>query len=251
MTEAIRFDGVGLSFPGQRGRPALDVLGGVSFSVARGEFMAMIGPSGCGKSTLLTMLAGYLRPSLGTISVDGEGVTRPGRDRVMVFQQPSLFPWLTARDNVAFGLKLRANRQAGRDVAEAVRDALKLVQLEGFETHYPAELSGGMRQRLEIARALAVDPAVMLMDEPLGALDALTRRTMQREVLRIWEQTRKTILFVTHDIDEALLMADRVLVMSPRPSSIREAITVDLARPRRRDDPRFAALAAHLAELLE
>ncbi len=169
----------------------------------------------------------------------------------MVFQQPALFPWLTTAENVAYGLKLKANRGNGRNIEETVAEMLRLVQLEGFARHYPSDLSGGMRQRLEIARALAVDPQVLLMDEPLAALDALTRRTMQREVLHISEKTRKTILFVTHDIDEAVVMADRIVVMAQRPTFVREIEDVGLPRPRLREDPEVGKVVRRLSTLLE
>src|SRR5690242_12385195 len=209
--ELVRFDNVELTFPSASRRRTLDVLREFDLVVRPGEFVAVIGPSGCGKSTLLSLLAGYLRPTGGRILFRGEPITGPGRERMMVFQQPALFPWLTAAGNVRYGLRLRANRRKGGSVERIVADLLRLVELEDFADHYPIDLSGGMRQRLEIARALAVNPEVLLMDEPLAALDALTRRTMQGEVLRIWRETRKTILFVTHDIDEAVVMADRVV----------------------------------------
>jgi sulfonate transport system ATP-binding protein len=250
----VRFDRVCLAFPaGAAGRQRIEVLRDLDFTVAAGEFVSIIGPSGCGKSTLLTLLAGYAAPSSGRVLFDEEPVRGPGRERMMVFQQPALFPWLTAAENVAYGLRLRANRRgASRQcIEETVASILKLVQLEGFEHHYPAELSGGMRQRVEIARALAVNPQLLLMDEPLGALDALTRRAMQREVLRIWAETKKTVLFVTHDIDEAVILSDRIFVMAPRPSFVREVAEVRLPRPRQRDDAAVAALAKRLSTLLE
>jgi NitT/TauT family transport system ATP-binding protein len=248
--QLVRFDGVTLTFAGASGRAPIDVLRHVDLAIEPGEFVAIIGPSGCGKSTLLSLLAGYLTPSAGRVLFHGEPIAGPGRERMMVFQQPALFPWLTAADNIAFGLKLKANRGHGV-VREKVDDLLRLVQLDGFARYYPSDLSGGMRQRLEIARALAVNPQVLLMDEPLAALDALTRRTMQREVLRIWEQTRKTIVFVTHDIDEAVVMADRIVVMAQRPSHVIEIVPVGLSRPRLREAPEVAALARRLSLLLE
>ena len=168
----------------------------------------------------------------------------------MVFQSPTLFPWCTARQNVAFGLRLRSNRGKVDDVNSTVQRLLKLVGLVGFENHYAYELSGGMRQRVEIARALAVDPELLLMDEPFGALDALTQLGMQREILRIWSETGKTILFVTHDIGEAVVLATRIVVMSPRPARIQEVIEVKVERPRRREDPRVVEIADHVAKLL-
>jgi NitT/TauT family transport system ATP-binding protein len=200
---------------------------------------------------LLTLLAGYIAPTSGEVSLAARPVSGPGPERMMVFQHPALFPWLTAAGNVAYGLRLRANRHVGIDIEATVAASLRQVQLEAFGRHYPAELSGGMRQRVEIARALAVNPQVLLMDEPLGALDALTRRTMQREVLRIWQETGKTILFVTHDIDEAVVMSDRIFVMAPRPTYVREVFEVGMSRPRLRDDPEVARLARHLSELLD
>ena len=176
---------------------------------------------------------------------------KPGIIGFCAGSRPALFPWLSTEENVAYGLKLKANRDNGRDVRETVAAMLQLVQLDGFARHYPSDLSGGMRQRLEIARALAVDPEVLLMDEPLAALDALTRRTMQREVLHIWEKTRKTILFVTHDIDEAVVMADRIVVMAQRPTFVREIDEVRLPRPRLREDPEVGKVARRLSTLLE
>ena len=249
--ELVRFDRVALTFPGGSGRSPVEVIRELNLDVQASEFVAIIGPSGCGKSTLLLLLAGYLAPSSGQVRFRGKPISGPGRERMMVFQQPALFPWLTTAENVAYGLKLKANRGDGRNVKETVAAMLQLVQLEGFARHYPSDLSGGMRQRLEIARALAVNPQVLLMDEPLAALDALTRRTMQREVLHIWEKTRKTILFVTHDIDEAVVMADRVVVMAQRPTFVLEIEEVRLPRPRLREDPEVGKLARRLSTLLE
>jgi NitT/TauT family transport system ATP-binding protein len=246
----VRFDNVGLTFRGAGRRAPVDVLQRVDLAVNAGEFVAIIGPSGCGKSTLLSLLAGYLAPSSGRVLFQDQPIAGPGRERMMVFQQPALFPWLTAAENVAFGLKLKANR-GSRTAGDTVEQLLSLVQLDGFARHYPSDLSGGMRQRLEIARALAVNPQVLLMDEPLAALDALTRRTMQREVLRIWQQTRKTIVFVTHDIDEAVIMADRIVVMAQRPSFVLEIQEVELPRPRLREAAEVAGLARRLSSLLE
>jgi NitT/TauT family transport system ATP-binding protein len=242
---------VALTFPGGAGRSPVEVVRELDLNVQAGEFVAIIGPSGCGKSTLLSLLAGYLTPSAGRVLFRGAPISGPGRERMMVFQQPALFPWLTTAENVAYGLKLKANRSNGRNVQETVATMLQLVQLDGFARHYPSDLSGGMRQRLEIARALAVDPQVLLMDEPLAALDALTRRTMQREVLHIWEKTRKTILFVTHDIDEAVIMADRIVVMAQRPTFVLAIEEVRLPRPRLREAPEVGKVARRLSSLLE
>lgn len=247
----VRFDGVALNFPGHGRRSSVEVIRKLDLSVEAGEFVAIIGPSGCGKSTLLSLLAGYLTPSSGRVLFRGKPISGPGRERMMVFQQPALFPWMTTAENAAYGLRLKANRGNGRNAQETVDAMLQLVQLDGFARHYPSDLSGGMRQRLEIARALAVDPQVLLMDEPLAALDALTRRRMQREVLHIWEKTGKTILFVTHDIDEAVIMADRIVVMAQRPTFVLEIEAVTLPRPRPREDPDVGKIARRLSALLE
>ena len=249
--EQLRFDQVTLTYSGSSGSDCVEVIRALDLTIRGGEFVAIIGPSGCGKSTLLSLLAGYLLPSSGQVLYRGNRIDGPGRERMMVFQQPALFPWLTNEENVAYGLRLKANRGSGRAIQAAVDGLLRLVQLDGFARHYPSNLSGGMRQRLEIARALAVNPQVLLMDEPLAALDALTRRRMQREVLRIWETTGKTIVLVTHDIDEAVIMADRVVVMGQRPTSIIEIDEIALARPRQREDPEVRTVARRLSALLE
>lgn len=246
----IQLRNISLVHSGGRGRKSLHVLDNVSLDVRRGELICIIGPSGCGKSTLLSFLAGYIRPCSGEAHVNGKVIDRPGPDQVMVFQSPTLFPWCTARQNVAFGLRLRSNRGKVDDVNSTVQRLLKLVGLVGFENHYAYELSGGMRQRVEIARALAVDPELLLMDEPFGALDALTQLGMQREILRIWSETGKTILFVTHDIGEAVVLATRIVVISPRPARIQEVIEVKVERPRRREDPQVVEIADHVAKLL-
>ena len=246
----IAIRNLSLIYDGERGRAAIKVLEGITLQVQRGELICIIGPSGCGKSTLLSILAGYVRPTAGEARVNGKRVELPGSDRLMVFQTPTLFPWCTTKENIAFGLRLRGNRRKAGDVGAAVQNLLELMGLKGFEQHYPYELSGGMRQRVEIARALAVDPALLLMDEPFGALDALTRLGMQREILRIWKETGKTILFVTHDINEAVVLADRIVVMTQRPARIQELIELDLERPRRHDDARVAALVTRIGSLL-
>jgi NitT/TauT family transport system ATP-binding protein len=205
----------------------------VSLTVEPGEFVCLLGPSGCGKSTLLNCVAGYVRPSTGTVRVDGKAIDRPGPDRGMVFQQYSLFPWRTVRDNIAFGPELAGK---SRVKARAIADRfLEMVGLVGFATSYPAELSGGMQQRVGIARALANSPSVLLMDEPFGALDAQTRAMMQENLLRLWDEFGTTVLFVTHDVDEAVFLADRVLVMSAGPGRIVADIAVPIRRPRASD----------------
>jgi NitT/TauT family transport system ATP-binding protein len=246
----VQFKDVSVVFRNSVSRPPLAVLDGITLDIRRSEFVCIIGPSGCGKSTLLSLLAAYASPTTGEILVNGSPVRSPGSDRVMVFQSAALFPWLTAEQNVAYGLRLKANRVKSGDWQGKVIELFKLVGLQGFEHHYPIELSGGMRQRVEVARALAVNPEILLMDEPLGALDALTRLTMQSELTRIWQQTRKTILFVTHDIEEAVVLADRVIVMTSRPATVKKEITIDLPRPRQRDDAAVRTLSRRIANLL-
>ncbi len=214
----------------------------VSLKIKPGEFVCLLGPSGCGKSTLLNCVAGYVQPSSGTVRVDDVPINRPGPDRGMVFQQYSLFPWRTVRDNIAFG-----PRFAGRSKAEAraVADQfLEMVGLANVAARYPAELSGGMQQRVGIARALANHPSVLLMDEPFGALDAQTRAMMQENLLRMWSEFGTTVLFVTHDVDEAVFLADRVLVMSAGPGRIIADVVVPMTRPRAPDIPTAAEFIA-------
>jgi NitT/TauT family transport system ATP-binding protein len=208
-------------------------LAGISLDVTDGEFAVLVGPSGCGKSTILRLAAGLLRPSRGRVLLDGREVAAPGADRGMVFQSYTLFPWLTVQKNVEFGPRIRGVPAAERE--QLARHYLTQVGLSGFEGVYPKELSGGMMQRVAIARALANDPAILLMDEPFGALDAQTRALMGELLLRVWEEAAKTVLFVTHDIEEALFLGDRVFVMTARPARIREEIPVPLPRPRTLD----------------
>jgi NitT/TauT family transport system ATP-binding protein len=198
----------------------------ISLEIRAGEFLAVVGPSGCGKSTLLDLLGGLTTPTTGRILVDGEPVSGPGLDRGVVFQQYALLPWRTAQANVEFGLE--AKRVPRRERRERARDYLSLVGLDGFAGHYPHELSGGMRQRVAIARSLAFDPGVLLMDEPFGALDAQTRELLQEELLRIWQRTGKTVVFITHGIDEAVYLGERVAVLTARPGRIKEVVTVEL-----------------------
>jgi NitT/TauT family transport system ATP-binding protein len=202
----------------------------VDFQVRRGEFVSLLGPSGCGKSTVLDIVAGLERPTSGEVLIDGHAVKGPHPKVAMVFQLMSVFPWRTALENVEFGVELKGMDKKTRK--ERARRVIQLVGLAGFEDKYPAQLSGGMNQRLAIARALALDPEILLMDEPFGALDEQTRFLMGLELLRIWEETQKTILFVTHSIAEAIQLSDRVMVMSARPSVIREEIPIPLPRPR-------------------
>jgi len=215
---------------GRAGREVI-ALGDVSLDVAAGEFVAVLGPSGCGKSTLLNVIAGFEPPGEGSVFVDGTAVTRPGPDRPVVFQQHSLFPWMTALDNVAFGLRMTGHPAPRQRAGEY----LGMVGLADVVDRYPHQLSGGMQQRVGLARALAVEPSVLLMDEPFGALDAQTRVLMQEQLLRLWERWRHTVVFVTHDIDEAIFLADRVVVLGQKPNRLRGVVPVDLPRPRRRD----------------
>jgi NitT/TauT family transport system ATP-binding protein len=233
------------------GKQKFEALQNVSINVAPGEFICILGPSGCGKSTLLGALAGHLQPTAGTIQVDGEPVTGPHPDRGLVFQQHTLFPWKKVLGNVAFGLKMKGIEREERH--RQARELLKLVGLEGFENSYPSQLSGGMQQRVEIARVLINHPRVMLMDEPFGALDAQTRLKMQELLLEVWARIKTTIIFITHDIDEALFLADRILVMSPRPGKIIDEIVLDFARPRTADlvtSGEFTRLKRHCLALL-
>jgi NitT/TauT family transport system ATP-binding protein len=223
-------------------------LSSITTRVAESEFVCLLGPSGCGKSTLLKIVAGLVAPSSGTIRIDGRPVTAPGPDRAVVFQDYALFPWMTVTDNIEFGLAARGVDPARR---RAVSDDLvRVVGLAEFAGKYPHHLSGGMKQRVSIARALAVDPVLLLMDEPFGALDAQTRYVMQQELLRIWRGYRKTVLFVTHSVDEALYLGDRVLVLTARPGRIKEEIRVKLPRPRDIAGAEFGVLRKQALDLL-
>ena len=225
----LRIDNVALRFTPQGGA-SVTALDRVSLDVRDKEFSVIVGPSGCGKTSLLRLAAGLITPSEGAVWLDGARVTGPGRERGMVFQSYTLFPWLTVRQNVEFGLKIGGMKAGARhDIA---RRFIAEVGLEGFERHYPKQLSGGMMQRVALARALANDPSVLLMDEPFGALDSQTRSLMQEMLLQIWQHSSKTVLFITHDIDESILLGDRVYVMTARPGRIKETVPIDLPRPR-------------------
>jgi NitT/TauT family transport system ATP-binding protein len=213
----------------------------VNVEIHAGEFVCLLGPSGCGKTTLLYALAGHIAPSGGRISIDGVQVKGPAPDRLLVFQEPALFPWLTVRQNLVFALRARGLLRAEADAR--ARAFIPLVQLEGFEDALPHQLSGGMRMRVQLARALAVDPAVLLMDEPFGALDAQTRGAMHQLLQRIWLRDRKTVVFVTHDVREALVLGDRVVVMAARPGRVLHDLEVKLPRPRDPDDPQLVELS--------
>jgi NitT/TauT family transport system ATP-binding protein len=245
----LAIEGVGRVFPGVRGGAPTQALQPTSLQVADNDFITILGPSGCGKSTLLRIVAGLDAPTSGQVLLDGAAVAGPGADRGMVFQSYTLFPWLTIRENICFGLRERNVNRAEQD--ERAAYWLAKVGLTGFEHHYPKQLSGGMQQRTAIARALANDPKILLLDEPFGALDNQTRSLMQELLLAIWETDRKTILFVTHDIEEAIFMANRVVVMSARPGRIKADVPVMLPHPRHytvKTTPEFSALKAMLTE---
>jgi len=246
MNRFIECAGVGKVYPGKS--EPVEALRGIDFTCEAGEFVCLLGRSGCGKSTLLQMIAGLETPTAGQIAVAGKELRGPSPDAAIVFQDHGLFPWMTVQRNVEFNMKAR-----GTPAAERQRIATHLIamtSLTGFEGRYPHELSGGMRQRVGIARALTTDPKALLMDEPFGALDAQTRGKLQDELLQIWERQRTTVLFVTHSIDEALLLADRILVFSPRPGRIAADIKVDLPRPRAPQSEAFSALARELRGLV-
>jgi NitT/TauT family transport system ATP-binding protein len=231
-----------------RGGTEIQALRNVCLNIGEGEFVSLLGPSGCGKSTLLQILAGLVAPTTGRVLTRGQPVLGPGPSRAVIFQDYALFPWLTVRRNVESGLRLK---RIPKDQREAyAQKYIKLVHLEGAENRYPYELSGGMKQRVAIARALALEPETLLMDEPFGALDALTRDRMQDELLDIWSMTRKTIVFVTHSIDEAALLSDRVVVFTRMPGEIKQIIDVDLPRPRSRTEVGFSEMRERLSTLV-
>jgi NitT/TauT family transport system ATP-binding protein len=217
---------------------AMEVLQHITIDVEEGEFLCIVGPSGCGKSTLLNIAGGFLAPAAGSVTIDGEPVTAPDRRRIFVFQERGVFPWLTVEGNIGFGLFDMPDETRRQRVAQYIQ----LVGLDGFEKAYPRELSGGMKQRVEVARALAVNPDVLFLDEPFGALDSITRLQMRSELLRIWRAERKTVLFVTHDIEESVQLADRVVVMSARPGRIRRVVDIDIAHPRDLSSKRYIEL---------
>jgi NitT/TauT family transport system ATP-binding protein len=253
----IEIRGVGRSFPkktsdGEK-KGTFFALRNVNIEVQKGEFFSIVGPSGCGKSTLLDLLTGLARPDEGELFIDGRPITGPKLDCGIVLQGYALFPWRTARKNIEFGLQMKGiPRKKRREISDRY---IKLVELEGFENHYPSELSGGMQQRVAIARVLAYDPEVLLMDEPFAAVDAQTRETMQDELLSIWTKTGKTIIFVTHSIEEAVGLSDRIAVLSRSPGAVREIVDVRLPRPRTigdvRNTPDFRSISYHIWELLQ
>jgi NitT/TauT family transport system ATP-binding protein len=251
MTKRARFENVSLSFETPRGR--LNVVEDVSYDINDGDFIAVIGPSGCGKTTMMSMLAGFQKPTTGNVLFDGRPVAGPGPERGVIFQEYGVFPWLTVKQNIAFGLTLSANR-----VAAAERDAicdhyLDLMGLTDFAGSYPKHLSGGMRQRLAIARAYAVKPQFLLMDEPFGALDAQTRSNMQNLLLKVLETEGKTVMLITHSVEEAIYLASRIVVVTARPARIREIIDVPFAYPRDesiQERPEFGELRSYIRQLV-
>lgn len=252
-TARLRAKGVTVHYWRERtGEPFLAV-NGVDLEVSTGEFVAIVGPSGCGKTTFLNAVDGLIPISGGSLSLNGQEVKRPGRDRAMVFQSPSLLPWRTVLGNVIYGLELEGSvsRHEARDRA---REFINLVGLEGFEDSFPLELSGGMQQRVNLARALATDPDMLLLDEPFASLDAQTREFMQLELLKVWSYSKKTALFITHDIKEAIYLADRVIVFSARPGRVKETVPIDIERPRLlrvKREPRFLEYEDHVWSCIE
>ncbi len=247
----IELRGLEKTFPSQNGDAPTIALAGVDLKIETDEFLCILGPSGCGKTTILKLIAGLIAPDAGTITIDGVAVNAPGPDRAVVFQNFALLPWANVVTNIAFGLELRGMAKTAREAIAL--DLIRAVGLQGFEHHYPRQLSGGMQQRVGLARALAVNPKILLMDEPFAAVDAQTRRMLQEDLLQLAHTTRKTIIFVTHDMDEAVRLGDRVVLMSPRPGQIREAIAVAIPRPRPVDldqNPRAIELKTYLWQQL-
>lgn len=241
----VHIDHVVKKFNGRNGE--MVALNGVDMDIHENEFICVVGPSGCGKSTLLNIIGGLETPTEGKVLVDGAEVTGPGPDRGIVFQQYALFPWLTVEKNVQFGLKLQGKSK--EEAEELAHKYLKMVDLEGSAKAYPKELSGGMKQRVAIARAYAVNPKVLLMDEPFGALDAQTRTQLQQELLNTWEKEQKTCFFITHDVEEAIILAQRVVIMCARPGRVKEIVDIDIPYPRDQEtkmSPRFLELKNHI-----
>ena len=251
MASFIHAQNLSLAFR-PKNREPVTALTDLTLAVAKGEFVSIVGPSGCGKSTFLNIVLGLIKQDSGTLQFNGTPITGPGQERAMVFQEFGLLPWRTVVGNVELGLELKGTPAAER--AQRAAELIKLVGLNGFESHYPHELSGGMKQRVGLARALATEPQVLLMDEPFAALDAQTRDLMQTELLQIWERTKKTVLFVTHSIEEAAYLSDRVIVMTARPGRTKEVLQIDLPRPRdyeMRLTPEFNEIKLRIWEVLK
>jgi ABC-type nitrate/sulfonate/bicarbonate transport system ATPase subunit len=229
----LRTEHVGMVF--ERDGKSVSVLEAIDLEVRDGEFICLVGPSGCGKSTLLNVMGGFLPPTSGSVTIDREVVHGPDPRRILVFQERGVFPWLTVEGNIGFGL----SKLSGAERDQRIAHYVQMMRLQGFEQSYPSDLSGGMKQRLQVARALAVNPDILYLDEPFGALDSVTRLIMRGELLRIWQTERRTIIFVTHDIDEAVQLADRVVVLSSRPAKIQDILTIDIAHPRNISSARY------------
>jgi len=252
MRPKLEAQDISLTYVQPRTNTSLVALEGINLQVMDGEFVAIVGPSGCGKTTFLSVVDGLIAATGGRVLVDGEVVTRPGPDRAVVFQDASLLPWRTVLNNVGYGLECLGI--GAREARRRATQLITLVGLSGFEHHYPHELSGGMQQRVNLARALVVDPKILLMDEPFASLDAQTRELMQEELTRIWAMAKKTVLFITHQIDEAIYLADRVVVFSGRPGKVKASIAIDIERPRPigvKRQARFHALEDRIWGLIE
>ncbi len=250
-TPRVRFDRVSLSYASERG--ALQVLDDVSYGIDEGDFVAIIGPSGCGKTTMMNMLAGFLKPTSGQVLLDGEPVEGPGPERGVIFQEYGVFPWLSVKDNIAFGLRLKASRRNAREIDEICARYMRLMGLSDFANAFPKTLSGGMRQRLAIARAYAVQPQFLLMDEPFGALDAQTRSNMQNLLLEALATERKTVMLITHSVEEAIYLASRIIVVTARPARVREIIDVPFGYPRSEglhEEKLFGELRSHIRDVV-
>jgi NitT/TauT family transport system ATP-binding protein len=244
QTSGVKLQMENVSMVFERDGKSVSVLDDLNLAINDGEFICLVGPSGCGKSTLLNVMGGFLSPTAGSVKIDGEVVQAPNPRRILVFQDHGVFPWLTVEGNIGFGLSKLSDAEREQRIAHYVQ----LVRLQGFEQSYPSDLSGGMKQRLQVARALAVNPDILFLDEPFGALDSVTRFLMRGELLRIWQTERRTIIFVTHDIDEAVQLADRVVVLSSRPAKIQDVLTIDIAHPRNLSSPRYLELRDQLAQ---
>ncbi|MEI8341075.1 MAG: ABC transporter ATP-binding protein [Verrucomicrobiota bacterium] len=246
MNTAVSVRNLWMSFPGKQSGDQIHVLERINLDVKPSEFVCIVGPSGCGKSTLLNILGGFLQHTSGEVTIEGQPVNGPDSRRIFVFQENGVFPWLTVQENIGFGLLKKSDAERKKTVTHYI----EMVGLTGFENSYPRELSGGMRQRVEIARALAANPDIIYMDEPFGALDFITRLKMRADLVRIWQTEKKTILFVTHDIEEAVQLSDRVLIMSRRPATIQEIVPIDLPRPRDLDSPGYLKKRDHIFEAM-
>ena len=246
MVGGISITGIEKQFINPQGE-MVNALRDINLQIKPGSFTSFIGPSGCGKSTLLRLIAGLIRPDSGSLTLDGDVIGKPGSDRGFMFQEHTLFPWLTIYENIAFGLRARG---IYKENAGSVQDFIELVGLKGFEKYYPHQLSGGMCQRAELARVLVGHPKVLLLDEPLGALDSFTRMNMQDEILRIWKENNMTMIMVTHDVDEAIYLSDQIVVMTPRPGHITDIVNVDLSHPRARSSSDFLKYHGKVLKLL-